>query len=410
MRSRAPGTPGRRDRPRGARGRDRRARRAPGQRAHRDRARRVRRRPFTRGTILLDGKPVTVGSAREAVRLGLALVTEDRKAEGLALEQSISANARLVLDAVTPGTSDRRAKAIPGILSSLDLVSRSKDAEVQYLSGGNQQKVVLAKWLVTDPSVMVLDEPTRGIDVGAKRAVYDLMRALTARGVAILLISSELPEVVAMADRILVMRDGRLAGELHAGSDEETIMAMATGAGRPLSTSRSISPPSTYPWAPQPALPSPRCPAASPPRPDPRSETPPRRTNEHRGEHRLALDGERQVHVRPAPAPLGSTGIVYLALAGILVVSAGLVAAQGGSFFSQGNLFYLLSQTSLLGFVAIGQTFVILCKSLDLSVGYVVAWSSLVAATTMAGDPSRIWLGVVAALAVAAASGSSTAW
>ncbi|MHA7135604.1 sugar ABC transporter ATP-binding protein [Oerskovia turbata] len=187
--------------------------------------------PFTRGQVLLDGKPVTVGSAREAVRLGLALVTEDRKAEGLALEQPISANARLVLDAVTPRSSDRRAKAIPGILSSLDLVSRSKDAEVQYLSGGNQQKVVLAKWLVTDPSVIVLDEPTRGIDVGAKRAVYDLMRTLTARGVAILLISSELPEVVAMADRILVMRDGRLAGELPAGSDEEAIMALATGAG-----------------------------------------------------------------------------------------------------------------------------------------------------------------------------------
>ncbi|GAA3213935.1 sugar ABC transporter ATP-binding protein [Oerskovia jenensis] len=187
--------------------------------------------PFTRGAVQLDGRPVTVTSAREAVRLGLALVTEDRKAEGLALEQSISANARLVLDAVTPGSSDRRAKAIPGILSSLDLVSRSKDAEVQYLSGGNQQKVVLAKWLVTEPSVIVLDEPTRGIDVGAKRAVYDLMRTLTARGVAILLISSELPEVVAMADRILVMRDGRLAGELPAGSDEETIMALATGAG-----------------------------------------------------------------------------------------------------------------------------------------------------------------------------------
>ncbi|QDW64026.1 ABC transporter permease [Oerskovia sp. KBS0722] len=107
----------------------------------------------------------------------------------------------------------------------------------------------------------------------------------------------------------------------------------------------------------------------------------------------------------PRRRRLGSTGIVYLALVGILVVSAGLVAAQGGSFFSQGNLFYLLSQTSLLGFVAIGQTFVILCKSLDLSVGYVVAWSSLVAATTMAGDPSRIWLGVVAALAVAAGVG-----
>ncbi|MGW9419654.1 sugar ABC transporter ATP-binding protein [Cellulosimicrobium funkei] len=186
---------------------------------------------FMRGRVLVGGKPVDVRSPRQAVRAGLALVTEDRKAEGLALGQSILANARLVLDAVVPGQADRRAKRIPGILSSLELVASSQEAEVQYLSGGNQQKVVLAKWLVTDPQVIVLDEPTRGIDVGAKRAVYDLMRELTANGVAVLFISSELPEVVAMADRVLVMRDGRLAGELPAGSDEETVMALATGAG-----------------------------------------------------------------------------------------------------------------------------------------------------------------------------------
>ncbi|WP_251151823.1 sugar ABC transporter ATP-binding protein [Cellulosimicrobium sp. Marseille-Q4280] len=186
---------------------------------------------FTRGRVLVGGKPVDVRSPRQAVRAGLALVTEDRKAEGLALGQSILANARLVLDAVVPGSADRRARRIPGILTSLELVASSQEAEVQYLSGGNQQKVVLAKWLVTDPQVIVLDEPTRGIDVGAKRAVYDLMRELTAQGVAVLVISSELPEVVAMADRILVMRDGRLAGELPAGSDEETVMALATGAG-----------------------------------------------------------------------------------------------------------------------------------------------------------------------------------
>jgi len=186
---------------------------------------------FTRGEVLVGGRAVDVRSPRQAVRAGLALVTEDRKAEGLALGQSIFANARLVLDSVMPRTADRGARRIPGILSSLELVASSQEAEVQYLSGGNQQKVVLAKWLVTDPQVIVLDEPTRGIDVGAKRAVYDLMRELTASGVAVLVISSELPEVVAMADRILVMRDGRLAGELPAGSDEETVMALATGAG-----------------------------------------------------------------------------------------------------------------------------------------------------------------------------------
>nr|WP_233275884.1 sugar ABC transporter ATP-binding protein [Isoptericola variabilis] len=185
--------------------------------------------PFTRGRMQIDGTRVEIRSPRQAVQAGIALVTEDRKTEGLALGQSVLANARLVLDAVVPGESDRRSQHVPGLLSSLDLVAASQETEVQYLSGGNQQKVVLAKWLVTDPRVIVLDEPTRGIDVGAKRAVYDLMRQLAAAGVAIVLISSELPEVVAMADRILVVRDGRLAGELPPGSDEESIMALATG-------------------------------------------------------------------------------------------------------------------------------------------------------------------------------------
>jgi ribose transport system ATP-binding protein len=190
--------------------------------------------PFTRGSMTVDGQPAHVRTPRQGVRHRLALVSEDRKSEGLALGQSVLANARLVLDAVLPGASDRRARRITEVLRSLAVpestVAAAQDTEVQYLSGGNQQKVVLAKWLVTDPRVIVLDEPTRGIDVGAKRAVYDLMRTLTADGAAVLLISSELPEVVAMADRILVLRDGRIAGELPGGSDEETIMALATGA------------------------------------------------------------------------------------------------------------------------------------------------------------------------------------
>jgi ABC-type sugar transport system ATPase subunit len=190
--------------------------------------------PFTRGSMTVDGQPAHVRTPRQGVRHRLALVSEDRKAEGLALGQSVLANARLVLDAVLPGASDRRARRITEVLRSLAVpastVAAAQDTEVQYLSGGNQQKVVLAKWLVTEPRVIVLDEPTRGIDVGAKRAVYDLMRTLTADGTAVLLISSELPEVVAMADRILVLRDGRIAGELPGGSDEETIMALATGA------------------------------------------------------------------------------------------------------------------------------------------------------------------------------------
>jgi ABC-type sugar transport system ATPase subunit len=184
---------------------------------------------FTRGRVRIDGADVTVRSPRQAVRSGLALVTEDRKAEGLALEQSVAANARLVLDAVFPRGANRRAKRIPGILSSLDLVYRGADQEVRYLSGGNQQKVVLAKWLAIEPAVMVMDEPTRGIDVGAKQLVYGVMRELAAAGVAVLMISSELPELIGMSDRIVVLHDGRIAGELPAGPDEEDVMALATG-------------------------------------------------------------------------------------------------------------------------------------------------------------------------------------
>jgi ABC-type sugar transport system ATPase subunit len=179
--------------------------------------------------VEVDGAPVRLRSPRQAVRAGLALVTEDRKAQGLSLRQSVLDNARVVLDAVLPGSSTRASRRIPGVLSSLELSSRGLDQEVRYLSGGNQQKVVLAKWLVTDPGVIVLDEPTRGIDVGAKRAVYELMRELATQGVAQLVISSELPELIGMADRIVVLHDGRVAGELPGGSSEEEIMTMATG-------------------------------------------------------------------------------------------------------------------------------------------------------------------------------------
>ncbi|WP_350347813.1 sugar ABC transporter ATP-binding protein [Agromyces sp. G08B096] len=185
--------------------------------------------PFTRGSMRLDGREVRVTGARQAVRAGLALITEDRKAQGLALNQSIADNALLVIRSVFARRTRAARRDLPGVLSSLEVVSRGSDQEVQYLSGGNQQKVVLAKWLATGPRVVLLDEPTRGIDVGAKVAVYRLMRRLAKEGVAILMISSELPEVIGMSDRILVMHDGRASAELPARADEATILAAATG-------------------------------------------------------------------------------------------------------------------------------------------------------------------------------------
>ncbi|AKU15274.1 sugar ABC transporter ATP-binding protein [Luteipulveratus mongoliensis] len=186
--------------------------------------------PITRGEVLLDGQPVALRSPRRAVRHGLALITEDRKATGLALRQSVLDNGLGVVRSVFPGRTPQARRALPGVLSSLDVTARSLDQEVQFLSGGNQQKVVLARWLGTEPCVVLMDEPTRGIDVGAKHSIYELMRALSAQGVAILMVSSELPEVIGMSDRVLVMREGRLAGELPADSSEEQILGVATGA------------------------------------------------------------------------------------------------------------------------------------------------------------------------------------
>ena len=183
--------------------------------------------------MVLEGKPLRPRSPRHAIRSGLAMITEDRKATGLALNQTILDNALGVVRGVFPRRTSTARREVPGILSSLDVSARSMDQEAQFLSGGNQQKVVLARWLATHPRVVLMDEPTRGIDVGAKHAIYELMRAMAAEGVCVLMVSSELPEVIGMSDRILVMRDGRLAGELPAGSDEEAVLQVATGVTTP---------------------------------------------------------------------------------------------------------------------------------------------------------------------------------
>ncbi|MBA4607799.1 sugar ABC transporter ATP-binding protein [Aeromicrobium sp. Marseille-Q0843] len=185
--------------------------------------------PFTRGELTVDGAATPIGSPRRAIRSGLALVTEDRKATGLSLQQSLLDNALGVVRAVFPRRTEAARREVPGLFGSLSVSARSLSQEAQFLSGGNQQKVVLARWLVTDPRIVLLDEPTRGIDVGAKHAIYEVMRELAARGIAVLMVSSELPEVIGMSDRVLVMRDGRLAGELPGGSDEETILSLAAG-------------------------------------------------------------------------------------------------------------------------------------------------------------------------------------
>ncbi|WP_394828548.1 ATP-binding cassette domain-containing protein [Pendulispora albinea] len=196
--------------------------------------------PFTSGAMELDGRPVAMSSPAVAIAAGMGFLTEDRKAEGLLLRESVLDNARLSLRSLRP--SLRRARKVPaaaaaveGLLSALDLRSahRPWNTPVQYLSGGNQQKVVLAKWLATRPEVLLFDEPTRGVDVGGKAAIHEHIRDLARKGAAILMISSELSEVIAMSDRVLVMHQGCIAGELDLRERdvlESDIMLLATGA------------------------------------------------------------------------------------------------------------------------------------------------------------------------------------
>ncbi|MCT2588215.1 sugar ABC transporter ATP-binding protein [Actinophytocola gossypii] len=188
------------------------------------------------GTVTVAGRPLRTGDPRAAIAAGLAMVPEDRREQGLVLDLSIERNATLArLRAVSRLGVVRRARerAVAGEWAGrLGLRFRRLGDPVATLSGGNQQKVVLGKWLATEPAVLIVDEPTRGIDVGAKVEVHALLADLAARGIAVLMISSELSEVLGMADRVLVMHEGRLTAELdRAEATEEAVMHAATGGG-----------------------------------------------------------------------------------------------------------------------------------------------------------------------------------
>jgi len=186
----------------------------------------------TQGAVHLRGQPLVLRSARDASRAGIALVPEDRQRLGLHFNLNIRHNLSLAAAARTGlGRIDTRAeiRASEEMARSLALRMPSLRHEPDALSGGNQQKCVAGKWLTTSPVVLLLDEPTKGVDVGAKFEIHNLIRARAAEGMACLVVSSDLPEVLALADRILVMREGRLRGELPGTTaTEENVMALAT--------------------------------------------------------------------------------------------------------------------------------------------------------------------------------------
>ncbi|MYQ45901.1 ATP-binding cassette domain-containing protein [Streptomyces sp. SID4985] len=186
------------------------------------------------GSVEVCGKPLTGGAPSAAMAAGLGLVPEDRRAQGLVMAQSIERNIGLtgLRTTTRAGLSSRRAergRAVDWAARLRVKYARLADA-VSTLSGGNQQKVVLAKWLATGPRVLIVDEPTRGIDIGTRAEVHRLLSGLAADGVAVLMISSDLPEILGMADRVLVMREGRLTAEIpRAAATEESVLAAATG-------------------------------------------------------------------------------------------------------------------------------------------------------------------------------------
>lgn len=187
------------------------------------------------GEVYLDGQAVTINTPTDAVRHRLALVADDRKAKGLVLGGSVRFNIALAAPRKFARyglflNSAREKEVAKDLARELHLKTPNVEQQVMYLSGGGQQKVVLAKWLSADSKVFILDEPTRGIDVGSKAEIYDLIRRLAERGVAILLVSSELEEILNLADRVLVMHRGRISGELsREEATDELIMQLATG-------------------------------------------------------------------------------------------------------------------------------------------------------------------------------------
>ena len=199
-----------------------------------------------RGAVFLDEKKTRLRSPRQAISAGMALLTNDRKATGLVLSLSVAANATLAgLREISPAGWLRRQRehdVVERTLAPMNLRAASLDMEVGALSGGNQQKVAIAKWLQIQPKLLLLDEPTRGIDVGAKRDIYRMMNDWTARGAAILLITSEMPELLALSDRIVVLHRGNLAAEFsRENATPEAVLAAAMGSKPLHSSSRVIS-------------------------------------------------------------------------------------------------------------------------------------------------------------------------
>lgn len=189
--------------------------------------------PGSTGNVYINGQKVNIRSAVDAMKNGIAMVPENRKLQGLYHVQSVRFNSTIeVLHEFINHLSvnaRREAEITQEFIDKMHTKTPSQEQRVSNLSGGNQQKVMIGRWLATNPKILILDEPTRGVDVGAKAEIYEIMNDLTKQGVSIIMISSELPEIINMADRVYVMYEGRITGCIqHEDVSQEAIMKLAT--------------------------------------------------------------------------------------------------------------------------------------------------------------------------------------
>lgn len=186
------------------------------------------------GTVFLDGKTLSIKHPRDAVKAGIGFISEDRKAKGLVINTSIRENISLPnMKTISKNgvvSAKKERDLVTDLIKRLHVKTTGGEQEVKALSGGNQQKIVIAKWLGINPKLLILDEPTRGVDVGAKKEIYNIMNELTKNGVAIIMISSELPEILGVSDRIMVIHEGKITQTMDRHeADQEKIMTAATG-------------------------------------------------------------------------------------------------------------------------------------------------------------------------------------
>ena len=191
--------------------------------------------PIDSGNVEIEGKKVFIKNPKQAIKNGIGFITEDRKVEGLMLNENIKNNVSLNNFSRIVNNKFLINKSKENFISSFAVRDFNiKCSGVNHicnnLSGGNQQKVIFAKWIISNPKILILDEPTRGVDIASKKEIYSMMNDLASKGIAILMVSSELPEIIGMSDRVMVIHEGKVSGFLNRNdATEENIMVLATG-------------------------------------------------------------------------------------------------------------------------------------------------------------------------------------